>query len=73
MSEHIQKSVGHIGWFHRPDGQLCELYEDAGDLFTAPVSTVIDLDTRNRIGRFEAPTHMLTYVKQYLKVEEASE
>jgi hypothetical protein len=70
MNQHIQKSVGHIGWFHRPDGQLCELYEDGGELFTAPVSNVIDLDTGNRIGRFEAPLHMLTYVKQYLKVEE---
>ena len=67
------KSRGHIGWFHRPDGQLCELYQAGEELFTAPVSNVIDIDTGFRIGRFEAPVHMLEWVKKYLQVEEASE
>ena len=53
------KSKGHIGYYTRPDNIVCELYkDDNGDLFTAPLSNVIDLDTKNRIGRWLVPPHM---------------
>jgi hypothetical protein len=49
------KSKGHVMFFNRPDGTMAELYRDAsGDFNTAPIGSVIDIDTKNRIGRFEA-------------------
>jgi hypothetical protein len=53
------KSKGHVAFFKSPDGPWFELFKDAkGDLYRARDSAVIDMDTKNRIGRFEAPAHM---------------
>jgi len=50
-----EKSKGHVAFFTGTDGSQYELYkQDNGELYRAPVSNVIDLDTGNRIGRFEA-------------------
>jgi hypothetical protein len=57
--EAVEKSQGHIGFFKDSEGRQHELYKTpGGELFRAPVSNVIDLDTKNRIGRWEAPAHM---------------
>jgi len=54
------KSRGHLAFLkgaHSPEPY--EFYLDArGELWRAPVSAVIDIDTGYRIGRWEAPKHM---------------
>ncbi|MGD9825118.1 LPD38 domain-containing protein, partial [Desulfobacter sp.] len=56
----IIQSKEHIGFFTRPGTkEQVEVYKDAnGEVYTAPVSNVIDVDTGYRIGRFEAPAHL---------------
>jgi hypothetical protein len=62
-------SRGHVAWFNKTDGAVYELYRIGDDLYTAPISNVIDMDTQNRIGRYEAPWHTLPFVLDYLKAE----
>lgn len=64
MADSRIKSSGHLGWFRRPDGTLSELYSERGALWTASEHSVIDMDTGNRIGRWEAPGHMLYAVER---------
>ena len=45
------KSKGHVAFDRFFDEYFIA---SNGDLYRAPVSNVIDLDTGNRIGRFEA-------------------
>lgn len=54
------KSKGHVLFFTRPDGTKAEVFfkEKGGDVYTAPISDVIDTETGNRFGRFEVPNHM---------------
>ena len=54
-----QPSAGHLLWFSRPCGQVCELYRDTdGEIYTAASSNVLDVSTMNRIGRWEGPGRM---------------
>ena len=53
------KSKGHVAFDRFDDGSMAWPFDEYfiasnGDLYCAPVSNVIDLDTGNRIGRFEA-------------------
>jgi hypothetical protein len=49
----LEKSNGHIGFFRDGDGNRHELYRESnGDIYRAPILSVIDLSTRNRIGRW---------------------
>ena len=64
----IKRSKGHVGFFTRPDGTTAELFEENGELHTAPVSNVFDLDTGNRHGRWEAPARMLDELKVSLGI-----
>jgi hypothetical protein len=58
------KSTGHIFFFTRRDGSVCELYADAlGNTYTAPISACIDIESGYRIGRFEGPAHYRQYVE----------
>ena len=66
----MQKSSGHIGFFVRTDGTKCELYEEKnGDVYTAPLSNVIDVETGNRIGRYECGKNMKSYIVGILLTE----
>lgn len=51
-----EKSKGHIGFTTDPaSGTKYELYREAnGDLYRAPISSVMDVTTGNRQGRWEA-------------------
>lgn len=63
------KSRGHVG-FYTYEGTQYEVYKDAnGNLYRAPVGNVIDLDTGNRIGRWEAPAHMADKQAEVLLAE----
>lgn len=68
------KSQGHVSWFKSPDGYMHELYKDAaGNLYRAPHHNVIDVTTKNRIGRWEAPPHLAeNFSKMILSGKEAS-
>lgn len=48
----LSTSAGHMGWQVTDDGQVFEVYEQAGAIYRAASSSVLDVTTRNRIGRW---------------------
>ena len=54
-----EKSKGHVAFYTDHYGVKYELYKDSGgELYRAPLNACIDEFTGNRIGRWEAPSHM---------------
>lgn len=49
------KSKGHMFFAKGTDNTTYEFYKIGGNIFKAPISNVMDLNTNARIGRFEGP------------------
>lgn len=57
----MERSKGHVAWLVSDYyGTTRELYQSAdGELYIASDSSVLDIMTGNRQGRWEAPIHMV--------------
>lgn len=68
-SKSYEPSKGHLGDYTY-QGTTYEVYEDAkGDIWRAPISSVIDVRTGYRIGRWEGPKHQRDYILKSLGIE----
>ena len=57
-----KRSAGHLAFFERPDGTRAELFEQRGEIYVAPIGNAFDIDTGNRIGRWEGPSWQKDYL-----------
>jgi hypothetical protein len=63
------KSKGHMFFAKGTDNTTYEFYKVGGNIYKAPVSNVMDLSTKARIGRFEGPgtKEYTAYIKEVWK------
>lgn len=68
MTIKYQKSRDHVLFYHSEMNNTdYELYRDNGEWYHAPVSNVIDVTTKNRIGRWIGPkSWSIDKIKKYL-------
>lgn len=58
------KSTGHL-FFH---GEF-EYFQFGQDIYRAQITSVFDLHSNRRFGRFECPAHMLNQLKAILGIK----